>query len=183
VNRLIAFLRGVNLGGRTVKGPQLISAFSALGLKNVATFLASGNVVFDTSRKNLQTLQVEIESRLAADLGFETRTFLRSMNRISEIAGANPFGLSAKQGGEFTTHVIFLDGKAPKAMKDRMIKLRSDYDDFAFDCHEAFWLCRGPKISESKLFQGTSFEKAVSAPNTMRNIRTIQRLVAKFGRD
>ncbi len=179
--RFVAFLRGVNLGKRTAKSPQLIEAFSAVGLENVQTFLASGNVVFDSGRQDLDKLRAEIEMQLHKSLGFESTTFLRGLDQIAKTAETNPFTLNAGQLKDFTFHVAFLDKPAPQAMKKRLAVLRSDYDDFAFSGSELWWLCRGPKISDSKLFQGNKLEKAIEAPNTMRNLRTLQRLVAKFG--
>ena len=46
--RCIAFLRAVNVGGRLVKMDALRSAFEALDLADVSTFIASGNVLFET---------------------------------------------------------------------------------------------------------------------------------------
>jgi len=47
VSRLAAFLRGINLGGRRVTNDRLREPFEALGLEGVATYRASGNVIFD----------------------------------------------------------------------------------------------------------------------------------------
>ena len=175
-----AFLQGINVGKRTAKSPQLIEAFSAVGLENVQTFLASGNVAFDTGRRDLDMLRGEIEKQLIKSLGFESTTFLRSLDEIVRIANANPFGVNASQQKNFTVHVSFLDKPATPAMKKRLAILRSDYDDFAFSDCEIWWLCRGPKISDSKLFQGNQLKKGFDVPSTMRNQRTLQRLAEKF---
>ena len=53
-------------------------------------------------------------------------------------------------------------------------------DDFAFSASEIWWLCRGPKISDSELFQSNKLEKAIAVPNSMRNQRTLKRLADKF---
>ena len=47
MTRYAAFLRGVNLGKRTVKSAELVTALEGLGLTNVKTLLASGNALFD----------------------------------------------------------------------------------------------------------------------------------------
>jgi hypothetical protein len=46
MSRYVAFLRGMNLGGRRISNDDLRSRFEALGCEDVATFRASGNVVF-----------------------------------------------------------------------------------------------------------------------------------------
>ncbi len=51
--RYVAFLRAINLPGRNVKMDRLRSTFVSLGLDNVDTFIASGNVIFDSDREDL----------------------------------------------------------------------------------------------------------------------------------
>jgi uncharacterized protein (DUF1697 family) len=47
MNKHIAFLRAINVGGHTVKMDTLRQLFESLGFTNVETFLASGNVIFE----------------------------------------------------------------------------------------------------------------------------------------
>ena len=46
--RYVAFLRGINLGKRRPPMSELKRLFEELGFTNVATFIASGNVLFET---------------------------------------------------------------------------------------------------------------------------------------
>jgi uncharacterized protein (DUF1697 family) len=57
MSRYIAFLRAINVGGHTVKMDILRQQFEALGFSNVETFIASGNVIFETMAKNGRTLE------------------------------------------------------------------------------------------------------------------------------
>jgi uncharacterized protein (DUF1697 family) len=59
--RYVAFLRAINVGGHIVKMDYLRSLFEELGFTNVETFIASGNVVFDSSYKNPASLEKKIE--------------------------------------------------------------------------------------------------------------------------
>ena len=52
-----AFLRAINVGGRVVKMDRLRTLFEAAGLRGVETFIASGNVVFESGRKNTGDLE------------------------------------------------------------------------------------------------------------------------------
>ena len=52
MTRLIAFLRAINVGGHTVKMDHLRQLFESLGFSGVETFIASGNVVFETNARN-----------------------------------------------------------------------------------------------------------------------------------
>ena len=49
----VAFLRGMNLGRRRIKNPELCAAFEDIGFTNVSAFLASGNVIFDADESDL----------------------------------------------------------------------------------------------------------------------------------
>ena len=76
--RTIAFLRAVNVGGHTVKMDALRRHFESLGFSNVETFIASGNVIFETPFKNARTLESSIENKLRDALGYEVAAFLRT---------------------------------------------------------------------------------------------------------
>lgn len=57
MQRYIAFLRAINVGGHTVKMDRLREIFEALGFSNVETFIASGNVVFETTARDPAALE------------------------------------------------------------------------------------------------------------------------------
>ena len=58
--RYIAFMRGINVGGHQVKMDDLRKWFEALEFDNVATFIASGNVIFEAGRAKPATLTAPI---------------------------------------------------------------------------------------------------------------------------
>jgi uncharacterized protein (DUF1697 family) len=60
VSRFFAFLRAINVGGRTVKMTRLRREFDLLGFSGVETFIASGNVVFEARARNEERLQSKI---------------------------------------------------------------------------------------------------------------------------
>ena len=84
--RCVAFLRAVNVGGRSVKMELLRGAFEALALGRVETFIASGNVVFDTRARNLPALERKIEAQLSTCFGFGIDTFVRTLDEVAAIA-------------------------------------------------------------------------------------------------
>ncbi len=90
--RFIAFLRAINVGGaRTVKMDALRQPFESLGFSKVATFIASGNVVFETTNKNAKTLTSKIEKKLRERLGYPVEAFIRTDAELAEIANSKPF--------------------------------------------------------------------------------------------
>jgi uncharacterized protein (DUF1697 family) len=106
--RFIAFLRAINVGGgRTVKMQSLRQVFESLGLSSVATFIASGNVVFETTTKEPKALERKIERALKAALGYEVRTFVRGEDKLAKIANYRPFPQS-KFDETWQSNIIFL---------------------------------------------------------------------------
>ena len=84
-----AFLRAINVGGHVVKMDRLRTLFEAAGFRGAETFIASGNVVFESSRKSAGDLERAIETHLKKALGYPVATFVRSMPETSTPAVAS----------------------------------------------------------------------------------------------
>ena len=104
--RLIAFLRAINVSGHTVKMDHLRQLFESLGLLNVETFIASGNVIFDSPDENVQALEKQIESHLHESLGYAVATFIRSSSELASVANYQPFAASQLEGNAL--YIAFL---------------------------------------------------------------------------
>ncbi len=111
--RYVAFLRAVNVGGRVVKMDWLRSVFEDLGFSNVETFIASGNVVFETRSGAAAALEEKIEKRLGVELGYQVPVFLRTTAEVAEIAARRPFDEEAMR--EAKAFVVGLLKDAPDA--------------------------------------------------------------------
>jgi uncharacterized protein (DUF1697 family) len=89
--RYIAFLHAINVGGRVVKMARLRDLFESMGLTNVETFIASGNVIFDSTARNGATIERLVEGRLRAALGYDVNTFVRTRREVADAAAYQPF--------------------------------------------------------------------------------------------
>lgn len=87
----IAFLRGVNVGGHTVKMDRLRELFTELGLTNVRTYIQSGNVFFESELTDRASLAQTIEQHLRKALGYEVPVFLRSIPELEQLLAIEPF--------------------------------------------------------------------------------------------
>src|ERR1700690_628604 len=83
--RYVALLRGINLGGHTVKMARLKELFEELGFKKVETFIASGNVIFESASKSAPALEKKIAAHLEKSLGFPAMTFLRTDEELAAV--------------------------------------------------------------------------------------------------
>ncbi len=99
----VALLRGINVTGRRVRSEQLSEVFDEIGLLDVSTFLASGNVIFSMDCSDVAELESIVEARLAKMLGFEVATFVRSSHQLEAISAVQRMGSSGS-----TLSVIFL---------------------------------------------------------------------------
>jgi uncharacterized protein (DUF1697 family) len=96
-----AFLRGINVGGHhKVPMATLRTVFEAMGFTSVRTLLNSGNVSFESDRADLSALEREIESRLAAELGFPIPVMIRTDESLRAFVAASPFALILSEAKE-----------------------------------------------------------------------------------
>lgn len=179
MSRYAAFLRAINVGGHTLKMADLRASFEALGFGGVDTFIASGNVVFDSSVVDEARLERVVERALEADFGYPVETFVRSIGELIEIAQRNPFDQEDLADNEHSVYVAFLDRAPTGEAIERLAALATDDDTFAVVGREAWWLRRGG-IGTSG-FSGGLLEKTLGMPVTVRGLPTIARVLARYG--
>ena len=175
--RYIAFLRAINVGGHTVKMEKLRALFESLEFSKVETFIASGNVIFETKSGKAQALQTRIEKLLHKSLGYEVATFIRTDAEVADIAHYKPFADSALQSAT-ALNVAFLAEPLPGEAQKALMGLKTDIDDFHVHGREVYWLCR-KKQSES-VFSNALFERTLKIQTTFRGFNTVVKLAAKY---
>ncbi len=177
MNRYIAFLRAINVGGHTVKMDALRAHFTAMGFAAVETFIASGNVIFATEDADAAALQTAIEATLQRALGYDVATFVRSDAEVAAIAGYAPFPAHRLETAG-ALNVALLAAPLTPADEERLMSLRTPIDDFHANGREVYWLCQ-TKQSEST-FSNVLFERALGKRATFRGMNTIRKLAAKY---
>jgi len=111
----VAFLRGINVGGKhLVRMDALRALFASLGLQNVSTYIQSGNVIFEAAAKNPAALTETIEQALLNELGYPVSVVIRTRAELAAIIQLDPF---KKTKGEGTPHVTFLSGELKRKIK------------------------------------------------------------------
>jgi len=176
MNRHVAFLRGMNLGGRRISNADLRAHFEALGCENVATFRASGNVVFERDEPPSE-LTARLEAGLAEALAYEVPVFLRSAEEVLAIAAREPFEAKAVASSKGKLQVALLTRKPRLAAVEKALALSTDDDRLAVEGRELYWLPKGG-ISESDL--DLESLGADLGPTTIRTKGTIDQLAAKY---
>lgn len=176
--RYVALLRAINVGGHTVKMDYLRSLFEALGLSQVETFIASGNVIFDSNSKSTKSLEKKIEAHLRSILGYEVATFIRSTIELAEIAGYKPFPAAEIESEGNSLYIAFLADEPPMEAKQKVLALATQTDEFHVRGRELYWLCR-KKMSESEV-TGAMLKKALGMEMTLRNSTTVKKIAARY---
>jgi uncharacterized protein (DUF1697 family) len=102
----LALLRGVNVGGQNlVKMADLRAAFESMGFADVATYIASGNVLFWPPRQKREQLAARIESELTRRFGVELKVVLLTEAHLKAVVAGAPRGFG---GDSHLWDVVFV---------------------------------------------------------------------------
>lgn len=174
--RYVAFLRGMNLGKRRLPMSELKSHFEKLGFSRVETFIASGNVLFETKSTDRSQLEARIARHLEKSLGYRVDTFVRTTQEVAAIGRARIFPEEGQPG--ITIHVGFLHKPLPPEKARKLAALRTAVDEFRVKGREYYWLCR-TRVSESKAWSSPEMKALQLPTSSARNITSIRKLIAK----
>ena len=176
MTRYAAFLRAINVGGHVVKMDALKKSFVQLGFTNVESFIASGNIVFDSGSANGAALEKKIAAALEKSLGYEVVTFVRTSTELSDVAACVPF----KGIDDAPTFVVgFLAAPLAPAEQKKLMALASEVDRFHVRGRELWWYSeRGQGEST---FSNVVLERAIGVRTTFRNMRTVRKMAARWG--
>jgi uncharacterized protein (DUF1697 family) len=174
MTRYVAFLRAINVGGHIVKMDHLRTLCEAIPLANVATFIASGNVLFDSKKAPAQ-LEAAIEKKLKGTLGYGVAAMVRSAADLSSIVE------HVREGSldhDATLYVGFMKSAPPPQIVKAVTALSNDVDLLSIRDAELYWQCR-TSFSESTV-AGPKLERLLGRPVTLRNYNTVRRLAGKL---
>jgi uncharacterized protein (DUF1697 family) len=175
VTRYIALLRGVNVGGITVKSAELAEVFRGLGFADVRTVLASGNVVFDAPSSGRAGLKRRIEAALAEAFGYDAWIVLTTADQVRRVIEAFPFDAADPERQPWV--VFGSDQAALDELEEAAGGMDPDVDPIARGDGVVYWNpVKGTTV-------GTPFAKLLAKARfkpttTNRNIRTLEKLVA-----
>ena len=98
----VSLLRGINVGGqKKIKTEELLALYDSLGLKNVRTYVQSGNVIFDSNTDDPETVKAKVEAKLRDALGYDVAAFVYTVPQLKKIIEFEPFKGQEKEGTSF----------------------------------------------------------------------------------
>lgn len=151
--------------------------FESLGFSGVETFIASGNVAFQTPATNVKALERKIENKLREALGYEVATFIRTDAELADIANYRPFRQSDLDAAA-ALNIAFLADAPHDQSRQKLRALRTEIDDFHVHGREVYWLCR--KRQSESTFSNAVLEKILGRQSTLRGASTIKKLAARY---
>jgi uncharacterized protein (DUF1697 family) len=171
---LIALLRGVNLGNRRMSMEQLRTLLEGLGLRDVQTYIQSGNAVFRAQERGLPKLPRRIEEAIEREFGFQSDVILRTAAEVSGVIARNPFaGRSEIVPGKLL--VWFLAADPGDEVRNRVLAIPAAPEEVRVDRRELYiYFPNGqarPKLSMAAV------ERALNLPGTGRNWNTVLKLL------
>ena len=167
----IALLRGVGGGIRPLSMRDLVTALEGIGLKDVRTYIQSGNVIF-SSAKAATRLASEIEGCIEKKFGFHSKTFILSVPDLKRAAAGNPFPQADEKPQSL--HLFFLDKPAKAAQLDAMNELKVKSEQFVLT-NKVLYFYAPEGFGTSKL--AAKAGRLLGVDTTARNWRTIGKLL------
>ena len=173
----VVLLRGVNVGGVTVRSAALSACLQRAGFTGVRSVLASGNVVVEAGDPSTaQDVRARAEAALRAGFGYEARVVVLTPQRLAGAAAGYPF---ARDDERFHPYVVFTSDP------DRLAALAAEHgqntvEEVALAGDVLYWRC--PRGSSTD----TPFARLAGAARwkphvTTRNLRTVDKLLAVAG--
>jgi uncharacterized protein (DUF1697 family) len=176
--RYVALLGSINVGGNRLKMAELKAALEEAGFANVATVVASGNVLFDHASARDAKLAAQIAGIVKDRFGIDTFAAVRSKAELEAALEESPF---AGEGEDKFVHVLFLESQPTKAQFAKLI------EDHKGRGEEE--LAPGTRALHIHYVKGAGKSKLTSdfiarrlgCRGTARNIRSIRRMIEAMG--
>lgn len=172
MTRYVALLRGVNVGQNMLRMERLRELCGEMGLRNVRTYLQSGNVLFDAGETATQWAKA-LEETLAGVTRLPVSVIVRSSAEIERVLAMNPFVVREVIDAA-KLHVTFLQRPPEKNAAEKLKGIRAGADELRWNGAEIYLHCPGG-YGETKLSNG-AIEKLLGMRATTRNWRTVAKL-------
>ena len=170
----VALLRGVNVGGQnSVSMAALKESFARLGLKDVRTFINSGNVLFRSSAADARTLERRIDRILADEHGLASKAVVRSEAEMARLV--KTIAGTWKPKAQWKYNVMFLRHTVDSPRVLDGIALKPDIERAVY--------CPGTLLWSASLsgFSRTAMKKLVGHPlyqeMTVRGVNTTRKIL------
>jgi uncharacterized protein (DUF1697 family) len=174
MTRFAAFLRGVNVGGVNLKMAEVATALTEAGFDGVKTILASGNVILDGAA-TVADVRARAETALREAFGYEAWVLVYELDAVRAISEAFPFEREVDGHHSYVTFVAGAD------LLDELAALAAQAGpDESIERGDGVVYWQVPRASTLDSVIGkTMGKKRYKSSTTTRNLRTIEKVLAK----
>jgi uncharacterized protein (DUF1697 family) len=171
--RRVALLRGINVGGKSlIRMNDLRACVEEAGHRDVSTYIASGNVLFDSRERNVPKLEAQLEAAIQQRFGLRLRVVVRDARELERLVDELPshwFG-----NDSLRVNVAFLARGVDPAKLSHDLPPREGVDEVAIAGRDFSWATRRDALTRSALRKVTSHPAYKDL--TIRNLRTTLKL-------
>ena len=172
----IALLRGINVSGQKIIKMELLrEILGELDFENISTYIQSGNIIFDSSIKDVAVLENQISKKIEEHFGFLVPVRITNLEELKAIVHENPF-VEENLLDEKQPYVAFLsDVPAPNNLEQ--LQAIDFANDRFINKDRALYLWYADSAANTKL-SNVVIEKKLQLKATSRNWKTVLKLIA-----
>jgi uncharacterized protein (DUF1697 family) len=176
--RYVALLRGINVGGKTlIKMADLKACIEALGLDDVSTYIASGNVLFGSRERSAAKLESKIEHAIEQRFQLPVKAVVVDRSAFARIVKSIP--TSWIGDATLRANVAFVRRGTDAKQVVRELKPDPAVEEVKAVPGAVLWATRRDAVTRSvmrKLIGGAAYKEL-----TVRNLNTTLKLQELLG--
>ena len=161
----VAFLRGINVGGHNRMAMDDLRGFcEAMGLRDVRTYIQSGNVVFEAEGTDAGVVGDELEGMIDREFGYDVDVVVRTRQELDAVVAGQPF--DEPTDGDTKLYVTFLQEEPDSEGVENLLDAQSDAESFVVSGREVYSELRKDLLGDGRF---TDVGKRLGATATRRN--------------
>ena len=173
MTRYIAFLRGINVSGRSIKMAELKIAFETLGFASVSTVLQTGNILFETDKAQA-SLKTIIEGQLEESFHMAIYVQIYTVAQLENVVDSCPFASDKTHH----SYVLFFENKLEIELAKEAAALDNKIDSIKAGNSVIYW--RVPIGSTlGSPFAAYLTKSKYKQFHTNRNLKTLNKILAR----
>jgi uncharacterized protein (DUF1697 family) len=179
MQRYVALLRGIAPSGQNMTNDRLSGVFEELGLADVGSVLASGNITFGTDTTDVPALERRIEEALSRLLGVRSCTIVRSSAELRTLVDSDPFGGARHERRSYLTATFLQNAAGVPDVPPMTPGLATRVIGYDAPARAVLAVTDNSDPSSGSRLM-TLLEKAYGKDITTRSWLTVQRIVTKL---
>lgn len=172
----IAILRGINVSGqKKIKMTDLKAHIKSVGFQKVETYIQSGNIIFETDKKDVKEIESMIQNKIAKEYDFEVLTLVKTLKEIEYAIAHNPFANDTDKEIN-KIYVTFLSDipDTQNIKKLEILAVKYSQEEYILDGKNIYFHSSNSyRISK---INNNFFENKLKVSATTRNWKTVNKL-------